>query len=972
MFGLHKSNSRHQNCSENDEKNATKEDDSMKTATKKLMVTSPLKFNAPLAKAKRMIANRSALIQKKKRKPSALEEDTSIIHGLQNINMTAAEEEEGDTTGTPLDEPLLLPPRSCTPAVLEEKKCYWNLCHGSSSTTGAGSLITATGTPGSWSASRAPPKKSCLLSQERARINSNASKARAVAAEESSLTPPTDDSKKKFTITPAPRNSSLVVKKGCTPKTVQFGTVDAAEFDLERPAVEFTPMSSEVAQAKYSIDKKAHDAEQQEEETTEETKQNAAILAQWDAAFDDLEGEEEDHFSTTDNRRQRRSTGRRDRRSSSFFSKSSQSLIATDDDDDDTNNNAEEENDENETPQGTNSPRSTSIDITAQSSTNDEYQSPLLMNRESISTNSSDRMCTASLRTLHASGALLSPNTSGSSLSDVSTEEIGIHDIRVSLERNLDNAFSISSSSGSPSAANTTYSSSNMSSSTVLAENNEIFTWYLPSDQNAVMSILNDIKFEVNHDLETVLSNSAKRQIFQGASLLLDRSFVQKIADDFMVNEFKNRGPLSVLQEMFSFLRNECPGTCMFSVLQEIDHATSKALLDTKRIERSNVPGDRTDAVESTLESLQRDSAEWEVAVLEQLIVQLSLIENTYEQQCVKCETSIQECEKWKEANNVNTNYIGKEPRKAIRNNVPKQVEKLAKDVRVLENHIRAAETEAPLLRLINANYLQELTLYRKALSLIRSQEQSTATTELISFEPRVLAWNNVELMFPNVISGVSSCVCWSLSERPVDYSLMDVESCDSNFDTMEQVLELPVITIVPHDAIPNSSMPLYQLLMLLFGGNSNDEIKTCFMSLLEISGLLEEKRNIDLPNAVLTASEIFACIKMLEYDISETESDFNCKAVIFQLAGRKVGLQIQLNIEDHEDVRLKFWYDPKDLRSITRLLPSSVDVERLGMIDSDELCEKVQLSFKEMLESNCNSLILQNVCRSTRKLVRS
>ena len=159
MFGVHKSNIRHQNCSENDENNATKEDDGMNAATKKLKVTSPLKLNAPLAKAKRMIANRSALLQKKKLKPSALEEDTSIIHGLQSINMAAAEEEV-DATGTPLDEKLLLPPRSCTPAVLEEKKCYWNLCHDSSSTTGAGSLITVTGTPGSWSASRAPPKKS--------------------------------------------------------------------------------------------------------------------------------------------------------------------------------------------------------------------------------------------------------------------------------------------------------------------------------------------------------------------------------------------------------------------------------------------------------------------------------------------------------------------------------------------------------------------------------------------------------------------------------------------------------------------------------------------------------------------------------------------------------------------------------------------------------------------------------------------
>mmetsp|Transcript_7238 Transcript_7238/g.10520 ORF Transcript_7238/g.10520 Transcript_7238/m.10520 type:complete len:243 (-) Transcript_7238:3381-4109(-) len=79
---------------------------SASSLTKKLIATSPLKLNEPLAKAKRMIANRSALIQKKKRKPVALEEDTPIIHGLQNINMTAAEdEEEGDTTGAFLDEP---------------------------------------------------------------------------------------------------------------------------------------------------------------------------------------------------------------------------------------------------------------------------------------------------------------------------------------------------------------------------------------------------------------------------------------------------------------------------------------------------------------------------------------------------------------------------------------------------------------------------------------------------------------------------------------------------------------------------------------------------------------------------------------------------------------------------------------------------------------------------------------------------
>jgi hypothetical protein len=268
-----------------------------------------------------------------------------------------------------------------------------------------------------------------------------------------------------------------------TPKHVKFGTVDAAEFDLERPAVEFTPLSTEVTQAKYSIEKKYQQsvqAEVEEEEMNEETKQNTATLAEWDETFD--EWEDDINVESKNNKRDSSSnrTRRNNRRSSTFFSKTSKNLIVKDEEE------LEEYGDDGlqSKPASPNSSPSYLSEISRVSkdeelllfsdevqtspiescTTHDilrallpnnlnECSSPLLFHhRDSgmVSSNSSSDHALASLRSLHSSGALLSPNTS--SLSDDSTEEI--LGIRVSLERNLDNAFNNNSINSENSQSN--------------------------------------------------------------------------------------------------------------------------------------------------------------------------------------------------------------------------------------------------------------------------------------------------------------------------------------------------------------------------------------------------------------------------------------------------------------------------------------------------------------------------------------
>ena len=84
---------------------------------------------------------------------------------------------------------------------------------------------------------------------------------------------------------------------------VQFGSIEAAEFEVDGPAGKLTPMPSRVARERYSMDGK--EETEVEVEITQETKQNSALLAEWEDEFE-----------------QPRSTSRRrrkNRRSSSLF-----------------------------------------------------------------------------------------------------------------------------------------------------------------------------------------------------------------------------------------------------------------------------------------------------------------------------------------------------------------------------------------------------------------------------------------------------------------------------------------------------------------------------------------------------------------------------------------------------------------------------------------------------------------------------
>jgi hypothetical protein len=173
MFGLKNSNSslRVRNRSDDGGNNVE-----WTEGARKKKYSSPADGNSisstPLANAKRVIASRSRWIQQKKRKPEMKreeEEDTSHIQqGIENIRMTA---EQGfspnNNSHIELAEtailPPLPPPRSCTPTTEDETRCSWDHAPLSASVSVGildATVISHTCTPGSWSASRAPPMKS--------------------------------------------------------------------------------------------------------------------------------------------------------------------------------------------------------------------------------------------------------------------------------------------------------------------------------------------------------------------------------------------------------------------------------------------------------------------------------------------------------------------------------------------------------------------------------------------------------------------------------------------------------------------------------------------------------------------------------------------------------------------------------------------------------------------------------------------
>lgn len=98
------------------------------------------------------------------------------------------------------------------------------------------------------------------------------------------------------------RKSSLSKQK----TRVQFGSPQAAEYEVDGPPGHLTPLPNEVTRKRYSMDQKKKT--EVEEEITQETKENNTILAEWEQEFDE---------PRSSSRRKRR-----DRRSSSLFTPS--------------------------------------------------------------------------------------------------------------------------------------------------------------------------------------------------------------------------------------------------------------------------------------------------------------------------------------------------------------------------------------------------------------------------------------------------------------------------------------------------------------------------------------------------------------------------------------------------------------------------------------------------------------------------
>ena len=517
------------------------------------------------------------------------------------------------------------------------------------------------------------------------------------------------------------------------------------------------------------------------------------------------------------------------------------------------------------------------------------------------------------------------------------------------------------------------------------------FTFYLPQDDVAAKAIMDDLKFELNRDIGVFLSNAAERQCFSGGEGLLEPAFIDQIAiNDVCKCELgHSNGLVSTFLDTFNLLGKECESPFRLSLIELVDDAMIKALAGnsvcggraTKATTLINLRGSKYNEyglinglIENCVNAVQRECIEWEVQVVERMLVQLSAAENRIEQEYAECDECLQKCNRSKLSLDVESvSPIIRKMR--IDTNVSTQVEKLARDVRMLENIIGVAENKLTYARVMHELCLQQKSLKRKALQLVRSQEKCFTTSDLVPFEPQVLSWNKVELLYPNVFDDTSTCVGWSLSERAAKSSVNEVNSCDSNSEASERVWGIPSVTSVPPEFSFESSTLTSHLLRSLFSRTSDDHNSSLLLTLMDIVGLFQEKCQSDLSNSVLTASEVLGRIKMLEYDIIETEKEFHCKVNILPPAEgeRMVGVHVPLDFGGRCHVSMRFWYDPGDYGNLVRLLPSSFDLDvDIGETFTyvDQLSECVKHMLRERVKSNCNVLALRTACRSIYELM--
>lgn len=125
--------------------------------------------------------------------------------------------------------------------------------------------------------------------------------------------------------TPSNTPPDAVVQKSASSKSVQFGMASAAEYELDCPPKELTPMPSEVAKERFPLTMQEFP---ETKEATEETKHNSATLAEWDNDFDSyLSSDDDDESSGEELESMLFSRKRKSRRNSGFFSPDTASLL---------------------------------------------------------------------------------------------------------------------------------------------------------------------------------------------------------------------------------------------------------------------------------------------------------------------------------------------------------------------------------------------------------------------------------------------------------------------------------------------------------------------------------------------------------------------------------------------------------------------------------------------------------------------
>mmetsp|Transcript_26046 Transcript_26046/g.36732 ORF Transcript_26046/g.36732 Transcript_26046/m.36732 type:complete len:872 (+) Transcript_26046:26-2641(+) len=378
----------------------------------------------------------------------------------------------------------------------ERTRQYWLWCYGQGKQKSQDQEVLQK--QPSWSASRKPPAKSCLSSTTQ-RNNGGGSVSSAPPTldfyrrqhQRSQSLPllelqhtPQQLAVRSVTLDTIDRystpntsfdDSSSPLQQCSHGKTVQFGSTTAAEYEIDGPTDNMTPLAPEVANMRFPVLPKEGDEEAEEErETSEETKRNSEILAQWEDSFDaciddddddddDDDSEEDDPMDDDDEdgglfgSRSNRRLGRHNRgsnqksprdnrrRSSGIFSPSEGSTSLLDDDDDDEEDPIQEDREEEEEEGNSSSESDVEVEsnmacLAVESPLNDKKCTPPALKSIVSSSSSSGSECTEDLS--RSSSSLSSDSCEGRKTTPPTDVRLSLEGVNTSGAAELDHASS--------------------------------------------------------------------------------------------------------------------------------------------------------------------------------------------------------------------------------------------------------------------------------------------------------------------------------------------------------------------------------------------------------------------------------------------------------------------------------------------------------------------------------------------------